>query len=206
MNAGDTPAASVAAVRERELRMMEVFKARKRANQMETVMSDAKDSFVSTVPGSEGASVARQVSGIMAEALRDTDSAGVDVLVFGTAAMTGVVHGAAEMGIHPEVARAIMVGALCGTQKVGRTSVASVSANAAALVKATSQVGGSVTEAAKGAVEGAVEAAGEIGMSPEGAAAAAATGALRAAGELGRSEMDQLRALLVTNISGVMSP
>jgi len=140
----------------------------------------------------------------MAQALRDTDSAGVDVLVYGTAAMTGVVHGAAELGIDQELARTIMIGALRGTQQAGRTTVASVSANAAALVKATSDVGDSITEAAKGAVEGAIEVAGEIGMSPEGAAAAAATGALRAAGELGEGATDQVQALLVTNISGVM--
>jgi hypothetical protein len=46
---------------------MSEFRAWEKANHVETVMSDAKDSFVSTVPGSGGASVARQVSGIMAE-------------------------------------------------------------------------------------------------------------------------------------------
>src|SRR5262249_55670340 len=96
-----------------------------------------------------------------------------------------------------------MVGALRGTNQVGKATIETVSVNAGALVRGTAEVGGDVASAAKGAVQGAIVAARDLGVSSEDAASAAATGALRAAGEIGGKAASQVRNALTGTISGV---
>ena len=98
-------------------------------------------------------------------------------------------------------ARPVMVGVLRGARQVGKVNLEMVGASAAALVRATAEVGGDIAGAASGAVEGAMLVGRELGVAKEEAATVASRGALKAAGEIGGSAVERVGRALASTLA-----
>ena len=148
----------------------------------------ARDAIAAAIRGAEdlpGVEV-EAVSGAMRHALRGGRPIGPELLGLVAETITGAVNAVAELGLPVDrAARPIMIGALNGVRQSAVVTPETVRVCAATLVMSAADVGGEVSDAARGAVEGAMDAARGIGFSSEQAAVAAAAGALEAAAQIG---------------------
>lgn len=175
-------------------------------DEINTVTAEAKLNVVAALQGAGDASgaLADVVTGMVARSLTDRPPGSDEPLgkAFGT--VMGALHGATEVGSEVRGAsRTIMVGALRGARRAGKSGFELIGGSAAMLVLAAYEVGGDVSRAASGAVEGAIDSANDLSLTLEDAALAAGLGGLRAAGAIGNAALLQVRRALNSSISGV---